>query len=161
MKHKQTEGSLSTRPILFFFFFFFVLFNMILKMEQKEDVHFLNGNFFSPHTSNPANVLSEVSFYQKQIRASLLRNYKMNNSASHYNVSFLLLCYHENAVRNTHNFLFLSHSKRITKRKIHEFKLQYSQLKKHYIGHNLFPPLLGNKVPPLRALLLFKKRRII
>lgn len=25
---------------------FFFLFNMILKMEQKQDVHFLNGNFF-------------------------------------------------------------------------------------------------------------------
>jgi hypothetical protein len=49
MKHKQTERSLSTQPILFVFF----LFNMILEIE---DVHFVNGNFFPPHTSNPANV---------------------------------------------------------------------------------------------------------
>ena len=28
------------------FYSFFFLFNMILKMEQKKDVHFLNGNFF-------------------------------------------------------------------------------------------------------------------
>ena len=76
-----------------------------------------------PHTSNPANVLSEVSFYQKQIRASLLRNYKMNNSSSHCTASLFLLRYHENAVRNAHNFFFLSHSKGITKKRIHEFKL--------------------------------------
>jgi len=43
MKHKQTQRKISKQPILFFFF----LFNMILKMEQEKDVHFLNGNFFS------------------------------------------------------------------------------------------------------------------
>lgn len=39
------QRRISKQPIFFCFFFFF-LFNMILKMEQKKDVHFLNGNFF-------------------------------------------------------------------------------------------------------------------